>query len=83
MNLHYPLGYPIKTLGSITYFLKLIGVLHNHTNTYKETNTLIKVFNNQIPCVYTIGKVLLILKTTQYTCNTTHRLFILEIHWVP
>jgi hypothetical protein len=26
---------------------------------------------------------LLILKTTQYTCNTTHRLFILEIHWVP
>jgi hypothetical protein len=36
--------YPINTLGSITYFLKL-GILHNLTKTYKESNTLLGVFN--------------------------------------
>ncbi len=41
MNFHYPARYPINTLGSITCFLKLVGVLHSHTNTYKETNTFI------------------------------------------
>jgi hypothetical protein len=29
-----------------TYLLKLVKVLHNHTKTYNETNTYIKVFNN-------------------------------------
>jgi hypothetical protein len=31
MHMHYPLvGYPRNTLGSKTYILKLVGVLHNH-----------------------------------------------------
>jgi hypothetical protein len=38
--------YPISPLGSITYLLKFGRVLHNHTKTYKETNSLIKVFYN-------------------------------------
>jgi hypothetical protein len=47
MCMHYPLvGYPKNTLGSITYFLNLARVLHSHTKIYKETNTLIRVFNN-------------------------------------
>jgi len=33
-------GYPINTLGSITYFLKLEGVLRSFTKTYKESNTV-------------------------------------------
>jgi hypothetical protein len=33
--------YPKNTLGSMTYLLKLGGVLHSLTKTYKETNTLI------------------------------------------
>jgi hypothetical protein len=39
------IGYPINTLGSITYLLKLRGVLHNPTKTYKEGNTLFGVFS--------------------------------------
>jgi hypothetical protein len=39
------IGYFINTLGSITYLLKLGGVLHNPTKTYKETNTLFEVFS--------------------------------------
>jgi hypothetical protein len=43
-------GYLRNTLGSITYLLKLGGVFHNLTKTlnlkpYKETNTLLGVFN--------------------------------------
>jgi hypothetical protein len=38
------LGYPINTLGSITYILKLGGVFHNPTKTYKQSNTLFGVF---------------------------------------
>jgi hypothetical protein len=34
-------GYPINTLGSITYLLKLEKVLHNPTKTYKNFNTFI------------------------------------------
>jgi hypothetical protein len=34
-------GHPKNTLGSITYFLKLGGILHSLTKTYKECNTLI------------------------------------------
>jgi len=34
-------GYPKNTLGSITYILKLGGILHIPTKTYKEYNTLI------------------------------------------
>jgi hypothetical protein len=37
------LGYIKNCLGSITYLLKLEGVLHNHTKTYKESNTLFRV----------------------------------------
>jgi hypothetical protein len=37
-------GYPKNTLGSITYILKLGGVLHSPTKTYKESNTLLRVF---------------------------------------
>jgi hypothetical protein len=37
-------GYPKNTLGSITYFLKLGGVLHSPTKTYKESITLFEVF---------------------------------------
>ncbi len=37
------LGYIINPLGSITYLLKLGGVLHSHTKTYKESNTLVGV----------------------------------------
>jgi hypothetical protein len=33
--------YPQNRLGSITYILKLGGVLHYHTKTYKENNTCI------------------------------------------
>jgi hypothetical protein len=62
--------YPKNTLGSITYLLTCGGVLHNLTKTYKETYTLIRVFNNQTPWVYTIGGVLFILKITQYTYDT-------------
>jgi len=36
--------YPKNTLGSTTYLLRCEGVLHNPTKTYKETNTLIRVF---------------------------------------
>jgi hypothetical protein len=65
-------------LGSITYLLKLGGVLHNHTKTYKETNTLIKVFYNETPWVYAwaygIGRILFMAKTTQYTYNTLLKL---------
>jgi len=32
--------YPRNTLGSITYILKLGGILHNPTKTYKGCNTL-------------------------------------------
>ncbi len=39
------IGYFKNTLGSITYILKLGGVLHNLTKTYNETNTLLGVFN--------------------------------------
>jgi len=47
MHMHYPIvGYPRNTLGSITYILKLARVSHNHTKTYMETNTFIKVFSN-------------------------------------
>jgi len=38
--------YPKNPLGSITYLLKLEKVLHNHTKTYKKTNSFIKVFYN-------------------------------------
>jgi len=32
MDIHYPLvGYPRNTLGSKTYLLELVRVLHNHT----------------------------------------------------
>ncbi len=37
-------GYPKNTLGCITYLLKLGGVLHSPTKTYKESNTLPGVF---------------------------------------
>jgi len=41
MHMHYSLiGYPKNTWGSISYFFKFEGVLHNHTKPYKETNTL-------------------------------------------
>ncbi len=33
MHMDYPfVRYPKNTLGSKTYLLKLVGVLHNHTN---------------------------------------------------
>jgi len=38
------LGYPMNTLGSITYLLKLGGVFHSPTKTYKQSNTLFGVF---------------------------------------
>ncbi len=38
-------SYPRNTLGSITYIMKLGGVFHNHTKTYKKRNTLLGVFN--------------------------------------
>jgi hypothetical protein len=38
-------GYPKNTLGSITYLLKLGGVFHNLTKTYKQTNTLLEIFS--------------------------------------
>jgi hypothetical protein len=38
-------GYPKNILGFITYILKLGRVLHNPTKTYKESNTLLGVFN--------------------------------------
>jgi hypothetical protein len=41
---------------------------------YKETNIIIRVFSNQTPWVYTIGGVLFMLKTTQYTCITLYML---------
>jgi hypothetical protein len=37
-------GYPKNTLGSITYILKLGGVLHSPTKTYKESNALLGIF---------------------------------------
>jgi hypothetical protein len=39
------LGYPINTLGSITYFLKLGRIFHSPTKTYKQSNSLLGVFN--------------------------------------
>jgi len=38
-------GCPKNTLGSITYILKLGKVFHNPTKTYKQSNTLLGVFN--------------------------------------
>jgi hypothetical protein len=35
------LGYIRNPLGFITYLLKPGGVLHSHTKTYKESNTLV------------------------------------------
>jgi len=37
------IGYPINTLSSITYLLKLGGVFHNPTKTNKQSNTLLEV----------------------------------------
>ncbi len=37
--------YPKNTLGSITYILKLGRVFHSPTKTYKQSNTLLEVFN--------------------------------------
>jgi hypothetical protein len=37
------LGYIKNLLGSITYLLKLERVLHSHTKSYKESNTLFGV----------------------------------------
>jgi hypothetical protein len=34
-----------NTLGSITYLFKLGRVFHSLTKTYKQSNTLLKVFN--------------------------------------
>jgi hypothetical protein len=34
----------MNTLGSITYLLKLGGVFHSPTKTYKQSNTLFGVF---------------------------------------
>ncbi len=45
MHMQPLVGYPKNTLGSTTYLLKLEGVLPSHTKTYKETNTLIRVFS--------------------------------------
>jgi hypothetical protein len=39
------IGYHINTLGSITYLLILGGVLHSFTKTYKQNNSLLRVFN--------------------------------------
>jgi hypothetical protein len=39
------LGYPINTLGSITYIMKLGRVFHNLTKTCKQRNTLLGVFS--------------------------------------
>jgi hypothetical protein len=39
------LGYPKNTLGSITYLLKLGREFHNPTKTYKQINTMFKVFS--------------------------------------
>jgi len=66
--------YKKNTLGSIMYLLTCGRVLCSPTKIYKETNTFIEVFYNQTPWVYTIGGVLFIFKTTQYTYNTPHRL---------
>jgi hypothetical protein len=38
-------SYPRNTLGSITYIMKLGGVFHNRTKTYKKKNTLLGVFS--------------------------------------
>jgi len=35
--------YPKNALGLITYFSTRVGVLHNPTKNYRETNTLIGV----------------------------------------
>jgi hypothetical protein len=39
-------GYPINTLGSVTYLLKLGRLFHSHTKTYRQNNTLLGVFYN-------------------------------------
>jgi hypothetical protein len=39
--------YPINTLGSITYFLKLRRVFHNPTKTYKQSNSPRRAFDKQ------------------------------------
>jgi len=39
------IGYAKNTLGSITYILKLEGVLHGPPKTYKKSYTLLGVFN--------------------------------------
>jgi hypothetical protein len=38
-------AYPINTLGSITYLLKLEGVFHSLTKTYKQSNNMLGVFH--------------------------------------
>jgi hypothetical protein len=38
--------YFINTLGSITYLLTSVKVLHSPTKTYKEINTFITAFSN-------------------------------------
>jgi len=38
-------GYPKNTLDSITFLLKLGGIFHSPTKTYKQCNTLIGVFS--------------------------------------
>jgi hypothetical protein len=40
-------SYPKNKMGSITYILKLRGIFHSLTKTYKQSNTLFGVFNKQ------------------------------------
>jgi len=69
-------GYPINTLGSITYLLKLGRVFHNPSKTYKQSNTLLGVFNKQHGLNYfglDYQRVLLMARSIQCTCNTACR----------